>query len=201
MPANMSTIAFDGRDYRIVSAKIFASIGDPYWCDTYNHGKGKPISWSIRFETESDDKELAPPNIDFEGIQITGRNWHDLRGYESHWSDPINSETGERYGMTYVYDHQLIRKGNVQISARDGVRFHVNASGQNEEGQHFAIDAPAEFAGIYVNGSEPDTDETIRDRLLTYIDDDNLTGTPFRLNHTYDSGVQMGQSFYRPANQ
>jgi hypothetical protein len=195
---NTSQFTFDGHAYQIVKAEITAAIGDPYWCDTYNHGKGKSISWFILFETESDDDELFPPSVDFDGIQIDVKNWHDLVGYQTQWTTPINPNTDDRYGMTYVYDHQLISRGHIQITGRDGAKFHVVASGQNEWGEGFAINAPAEFMGIYVRGSEIDNDETIRVRLKQYLDDVNLTGTPFKLSHKYDSGVRMGESFYSP---
>lgn len=200
-PSKMPTpskFVFDGHEYRIVTGQITASIGDPYWCDTYNDGNGKAIAWSIHFSTESDDEELSPPNVDFDGIQIDVPNWHDLVGYSTRWGDAINIETDDRYGMVYVYDHQLISNGSVQITARDGKSFLVEATGQNEQGQRFTIVSPAEFMGIYVRGSEKDSDETIRARLKQYLDDVNLTGTPFMLEHEYGSGVKMGQSFYFP---
>lgn len=200
MPSK-SEFTFDGHEYQVVDAQIVAAIGDPYWCDTYNNGQGKSISWSISFETETDDDELSPPNVDFDVLPIRVKNWHYLVGYETQWTDPINAETDDRYGLTYVYDHQLISNGSIQIKKRDGARFQVVASGQNEEGQQFTINAAAEFKGIYVRGSEKDTDETIVDRLRQYIDDANLTGTPFKLDHNYDSGVRMGQSFYSPKTE
>ena len=193
-----SQFIFDGHEYQIKNAQIVAAIGDPYWCDTYNNGNGKSISWSISFDTTSDNDDLSPPNVDFDGININVKNWHDLVGYKTKWSDSINSETDDRYGMTYVYDHQLISNGSVQISARRGADFQIIASGQNEEGQRFTINAPAEFKGIYVHGSENDTDESIRKRVKQQIDDSNLTGSPFKLEHKYGSGVKMGQSFYNP---
>ena len=196
-----SEFVFDGREYQIVKAEITAAIGDPYWCDTYNHGKGKSISWFILFETESNDDELSPPSVDFDGIQIDVKNWHDLVGYQTQWSDPINPNTDDRYGMTYVYDHQLISRGHIQITGRNGAKFQVVASGQNEGGERFAINAPAEFIGIYVRGSENDNDETIRVRLKQYLDDFNLTGAPFTLGHKYVSGVRMGESFYNPKSE
>src|SRR5262249_53268359 len=152
---------------------IIAAISDPYWCDTYNNGQGKSISWSISFKTKTSDDELSPANVDFDVLPIRVKNWHDLVGYKIQWIDPINPETDDRYGLTYVYDHQLISNGSIQITRRDGTRFHIVASGKNEEGQQFTINAAAEFKGIYVHGSETDSDETIRARLKQYIDDAN----------------------------
>lgn len=198
---------FGGDEYKIVQAQIYASIGDPYWCDTYNQGEGKAISWSISFETEteniepeseSDEDELLPPNVDFDGIPVEINNWHELVGYQAKWKEPINKATGERYGMVYVYDHQLISNGRVRITGRDGTKFQVVASGQNETGERFQIDAPAEFTGIYVNGSEYDTNDSIRARVAKYIDDSNLRGTSFKLEGKYQSGVRMGSCFFSP---
>lgn len=202
--ANVSTqmpqtprFTFDGRDYRIAEATILAAIGDPYWCDTYNNGRGKSISWSICFETPADEEGLSR-HVEFDGFQVNVRNWHDLVGYRARWSGPINPETNEAYGVTYRYDHLLISAGSIQITSRDGTRFRIVASGEDEEGQRFAIDAAAEFRGIYVKGSERDTDETIRARVREYIDDSNLIGSPFELHHQYDSGIRMGHAFYSP---
>lgn len=157
------------------------------------------ISWSIGFETESDNEdEFPPPHVDFDGIEISVKNWHNLVGYEAAWDKPINAQTDERYGMVYVYDHQLISDGRVHITGRNGTEFRIVASGKNEEGQTFSIDAPAVFKGIYVRGSERDSDETIRARLREQIDDTNLIGTPFKLDFKYDSGVKAGTSFYSP---
>jgi hypothetical protein len=195
-----SKFTFDGREYPIGKAEIVAAIGDPYWCDTYNHGAGKSIAWSISFEAKTAAGELSPPSVDFDGIQIDvkNKNWRDLVGYKTQWNEPINPKTDERYGLTYLSDHLLISNGQVQITNRQGAKFQIVASGKDEEGQQFAINAPAEFKGIYVRGSERDSDETIRARLKQYIDDANLTGTPFTLDRKYDSGVRMGQSFYSP---
>jgi hypothetical protein len=201
-----SKFTFDGRQYQITNAEILAAIGDPYWCDTFNKGKGKTISWGIRFQTETDeedddDGDMPHPNVDFDGLQIRVKNWYDLAGYEAAWDKPINPETDQRYGMTYVFDHQLISTGRLQIASRKGTEFRIVASGQNEEGQQFSIDAPAVFKGIYVRGSERDSDDTIRARLKQHMDDTNLVGTPFKLDVKYDSGVMAGQSFFSPTDQ
>lgn len=190
---------FDGDDYLIVSAEIVAVIADPYWCDTYNKGDGKGISWVISFETDSDDETLSPPIVDFDGLDLDVRNWHDLVGYKAKWTAPTNRASDERYGIVYVHDHQLISNGSVQILSRDGDMFHVVASGANEEGQAFAIDAKVRFTGVMVNGSDADTEETVRGRLKEFLDDENLVAAPFELRETpYDSGVRMGQAIYSP---
>jgi hypothetical protein len=192
---------FGDREYQLSKATISAAVGDPYWCDTYNHGKGKSISWLISFESETDDDDLSPPSVEINGIQPDVTNWHDLPGYETRWVEAINSETGKRCGLTYVHDHLLISIGRVQILNREGTKFRVWASGENEDGQRFTIDASAEFKGIYVRGSQTDSDKTIRARLNEHIGDANLVSTPFKLDGKYQSGVMAGSSFYSPATE
>lgn len=198
---------FQGREYRIEKAEILAAISDPYWCDKYNRGQGKSLSWLIGFETASSGSrselgiaEFPGPNIDFDGLPIQIKNWHDLKGLEFKWKDPIDPATGEHLGTMYVHDHQSIKNGQVRITSMDGVIFHIVASGQNEEGQEFSIDAPAEFNSIRVHGSEMDNDESIRARLREQIDDSNLSGTPFKLDSDfkYQSGVRGGEAIFTP---
>ncbi len=189
---------FDGQECRIVEAEIIATIRDPYWCDTYNNGQDKSISWSISFEAESVNEEFKPAGVDFDGLPIRVNNWHNLVGYALQWTEAINPETDDRYGLTYVYDHLLITGGDLLVTKRAGATFQIIASGLDEAKQKFAINAPATFKGIYVRGSENDTSETIFQRLKEQIDDANLTGTPFKLDHRYDSGVRMGHAFFSP---
>lgn len=196
--ASASKLVFDGREYKITKGEIVAALGDPYWCDTYNGGKGKSLGWSIEFETDSNDLDFPSPSVSFDGIQVDIKNWHELVGYQNQWTDAINSETDDRYGLIYVYNHQLISDGRIQIVARDRAKFRIVASGQNEEGQRFTVDGIADFKGIYVHGSEKDSEATIRARLRQYLNDENLTGSPFELDHKYDSGVKMGRAFYSP---
>lgn len=198
---------FQGREYRIEKAEILAAISDPYWCDKYNRGQGKSLSWLIGFETTSDGSrselgmaEFPGPNVDFAGLSIQIKNWHDLNGLEFKWKDPIDPARDESFGSMYVYDHQSIKNGQVRITSRDGVMFHIVASGQNEEGQQFSIDAPAEFKSICVRGSEMDNDESIRRRLREQIDDSNLNSTPFELDSDfkYESGMRGGEAIFTP---
>lgn len=193
-----SRLILDGYEYQIVEAEIVAAISDPYWCDTHNSGHDRSICWGIHIETDSDDDDRPPPSVEFNWFQGEFKNWHELAGYQSKWTEPINPDTGKRYGLIYVYDHQLITSGGIRITTRNGSRFHIVATGQNEEGQILSIDAPADFKGIYVHGSESDSDESIRSRLRKYIDDVNLSGTPFLLEGKYDSGIGRGESFFSP---
>ena len=99
---------FDGREYILARAEIVGVLPDPYWCDTYNKGLGKSFSWSISFETipeEIDDDNISP-QVDFDNLGIVNvLDWQDLVGTSVAWSEPIDSQTNQRYGMTYLYDH------------------------------------------------------------------------------------------------
>lgn len=196
-----SRLFLDGQPFSIKEGEIAAAISAPYWCDTYNRGNGKSISWAVTIKGASAPHDFQPPSIYFDGLRINVGNWHDLVGYEESWQDPIDEETGEEYGTIYVHDHQGIANGSIRIVERQGANFRVVAAGENEEGQRFEIDAVAEFLGVKVRGSEFDTNKTANARLRQFLDDSNLVASPFVLKHQYQSGVKMGDAFYTPRTE
>ena len=189
---------FDGSKYEIGRGRIIATLADPYWCDKYNKGQGKGLAWMVGFDSQSDIGKPSPPSVEFDGIEIKVNNWHRLVGYRTAWKGPINPKTDDTYGFTYWDDHLVISQCTLKIVSRDGTKFRVIARGRNEKGQLFEINGPAEFVGVYVRGSEADSDETILARLKEKFDTTNLSGTAFKLGGTYDSGVRMGEAFFRP---
>ena len=189
---------FDGREYKIGRGRIVATLSDPYWCDKYNKGQGKGLAWMVGFDSQSESGKPSPPSVEFDGISVEVNNWHRLVGYRTEWTGAINPKTGDRYGITYWDDHLVISQCTLKIVSRDGTKFWVIARGQNKKGQQFEIDGPAEFLGVYVRGSEADSDQTILARLSKNLDTTSLSGTAFTLDHTYDSGVRMGNAIFRP---
>lgn len=193
---------FAGRAHEIGRGRIVASLADPYWCDQYNQGQGKQLAWSIAFDAKSKTGTPVPPTLEFHGMDVEVNDWRRLVGYKAKWNDAINPNTGQLYGMAFRKEHLNISKGSVEVVDRDGTRFHVVAQGEDEEGQPFEIDGWAEFQGIYVRGSERDTHETILARLQAKIATTNLSGSPFKLNGAkYNSGVRMGDAFFRPKGE
>jgi hypothetical protein len=207
-PQAMATIGrftFDGQEEEISVAEIVATLPDPYWFDTYNNGEAKSLRlrWSIRIVAKEREieGELLSPHVDFDGLDnLKIANWHDLVGITVSWSEPINDETGERYGMTYVWDHQLITNGKLRITDRDGTTFRVIASGENEQGQSFSIDAPVKFVGVIVHASGRDSDEQVRERLSKHLSLTNVKPAPleFRDEDKYEDGMKMGSALYTP---
>lgn len=205
--ANAGRMVFDGREYEISEAQISAVLLDPYRHDTGGRGgkrsEGESLSWSIRFETKKQevDGEKISPHVDFDGLRnLKIANWHDLAGLSMSWSEPINDETGERYGLTYVWDHQLITKCNLRIKNREGTKFRVIATGENERGDSFSIDAPATFAGVRVDASGKDSDETVRARIAKQLSLANLKAgaLEFRTDDKYEDGMKMGSAMFAP---
>ncbi len=192
---------FDGNEYAIDRAEIVAVLPDPYWCDTYNNGQGKALSWSIRFEAKGREisGDSLSPHVSFDGLNfLKVTDWRDLAGTSITWTEPVNDETGGRYGLTYLYDHQLIINGKLQVKLRDGTVFRIVASGENEEGQKFSINADARFVEVRVNGSEKDNDEQIRERLSKHLSLKHLKPTPFKIESEYDDGTKFGDAIYTP---
>lgn len=102
------------------------------------------------------------------------------------------------YASIYIFNHQRVAPGRLQIRSRNGVEFEVVASGKNEEGIEFSVEATAVFRGIRVRGSEKDTEETILARLKSQLEVSNLNAGPFKLRHRYESGVGMGEAIFTP---
>ena len=204
----MSEFTFGDNSYKIKSAVITGRLADPYWCDTYNRGKGKELAWFFIFEAKRrrDDKEDddKPPQVQLDGdLGIQVASWKDLEGVMVKWKHPINKRSGERYGMTWDYYHAFICKGQLAVGHRTGTRFYVEASGIDENNAAFTINANARFTGITVHGSEHDTDETVRERLARHISLQSLCVAPFELfDHEDmppgDNGVRIGCAHFQP---
>ena len=62
------------------------------------------------------------------------------------------------------------------------------------------IDGGAHLTGMRAALTRALNDYARKQKFLK-DDDANLTGTPFKVDHKYDSGVRMGQSFYSPTTE
>lgn len=177
-----SQFQFDGHSFAIKTAKLFAQLNDPVWCDKCNGGKGKELSWAIDVQAEDGevDDEVIAPSAEIIDLAISPKNWMELSGIVSQWKTAIRPETNDRYGMTYVWDHSLISTCKVEIGERNGDSFAVTVVGDNEDQQHFRISANARFAGIHVYFSGADNAASVAERLAESEDISNLTPSPFQ---------------------
>lgn len=190
---------YDGQEYEFVTGEIGAVMSDPYWCDKYNGGKGKTISWFISFDGRSKTPGQPSPGLSLDYISIDALNWIDLVGFQTRWTSDWNEETNEGYGtITASYD-QWISDGHIHIASRNGAEFYVVASGTDEQGKRFAVEGPAVLKGLHVYGSGLDTDETIRARVSDQIEIGNFQSTPFEVKpNNYSSGIAMGSATFSP---
>ena len=201
MPAR-STFKLDGHRFAFKSCSIMAYLGDPYWCDKYNNGAGKELSWGMEFCADSINlnDEFVAPQIDIDALPVDLKNWHQLSGVSVKGVKPINPRTEERYGMVYMYGHNQITKCTIHIRSRRLSRFRVSVSGRDEEGHTFEVDASVPFWGVRVGASEHDSAKTVTARLSDVLDVSNLTASRFKLRgHRYDSGVEMASMVFKPS--
>ncbi|MFO0820553.1 MAG: hypothetical protein U1A77_21580 [Pirellulales bacterium] len=192
MSANV--FKFNGHEFPVAHARLSASLADPVWCDQCNKGAGKALSWSL--ELEADEREvngdLIAPSIDINDLPITPKSWPELAGQSAEWHTPLRPETGDRYGMTYVWDHKLIREAKVSIGRRDGLCFQVSVEGASEEGEEFRVQAEAPFTGVQVHFSGADTAESVIARLALVLDTSSLQPGPFKTNRAkYNAGYRQ----------
>jgi hypothetical protein len=192
-----SQFQFDGHSFAIETAKLFAHLNDPVWCDKCNQGKGKELSWGIEIQAaygEVDD-EVSAPSVEIDDLAISPKNWAELSGIVSQWKTSIRPETDDRYGMTYVWDHSLISSCKVEIGERNGDSFAVTVVGNNEEQKHFRISANVRFAGIDVYFSGAENAASVAARLAESVDISNLTPSPF---HSTGAKYNAGQVVFAP---
>jgi hypothetical protein len=195
--AIQNRFVFDGVEYEIAEAKISGYLPEPERPDVRN----KALQWSIYFkaiDNEEDEDFVAAPHVDFDGLEsLAVRDWRNLAGISASWSRPINDETNSRYGMTYDGEHQLITRCTLKIVSRNGTQFRVVATGENESGQSFAIDAAAEFAGIRVEGTDKDNEKTVENRLSQNISIANLKAGPYELDPRFEP-LNVGHGLFEP---
>lgn len=194
---------FDGHSFTIKSARIFAHLNDPVWCDQCNGGKGKKLMWCIAFESEDSevDDEVIAPTVDIDDLAISPSNWTALSGIQSRWETSIRPETKDRYGMTYVWDHSLISSCRVEFGERTGDSFAVVIAGENEDRKRFEVSACVPFTGIDVYFSRAETAESVAARLATFLDISNLTPSQyFSTMAKNDASYNAGYAVFVPKN-
>jgi len=189
---------FDGAEYAIRRATCGGTICDPYWCDTYNGGRGKELFWWFEMEVECADPYEPAPSVNFDGVFIECSNWVQLVGKSVEWSSAIEASRETRYGWTTTYDCSMVVRGRLQIVERNSCVLRVIAQGEDEWENAFEIDANYRFEGIDVRGTERDDDASFRERLSQFLSLDHLAQQPIEQRGRYESGVQMAECRFLP---
>jgi hypothetical protein len=196
------------RRFQIATAKITGAISDPYWCDKYNGGKGKELTWEIEVETKGRmfDGESWRPNLGHSMV-LPVRRWIDLEGQSRSWKVAVDRKTGEPNGSFYVFEHADIPRATLTFGRRKGNAFridwdgecHVHWSEPYRKNVPFFLTALATFDGVDVHGSERDDKTAFRDRLGEYLDADDFRAGPIRRDeHEYKNGVRLASVHFPP---
>jgi len=189
---------FEGKSYEIHNATCGAGLGDPYWSDTYNGGRRTRLGWWFEMQVDDPDPDERAPRVVFDGIFIECQSWVEIVGKHITWTSAINEKHDSRYGWTDTFECSLIVRGSFQITSRHGLLLRVEAHGSDEWQNEFEIAADYAFQGIVVNGSERDSNETFRARLLEHISLEYLEQQPATSGGRYDSGVEMKGCLFLP---
>ncbi|MFL6228129.1 MAG: hypothetical protein ACJ741_05060 [Pyrinomonadaceae bacterium] len=196
------------KTFAIKSARLSATILDPYWLRRY-HPAGDPrLFWSLEVEAEQETGgEMWEPRASSDNLHFPVRRWVDVVGQVAEWSEPHDEEWGELNGVFYVFGHENISRARLNFPERNGAAFRFEWEGVCDVlwDEDYGRDVPfsasgwAEFTGVTVLGSESDTDETLRGRLAGYLDPrDFVQGPLLREGHRYDSGVKMARAVFTP---
>ena len=200
------SITFADQQYSFIQGRISAVLPDPYWCDTYNHGRGKDFVWNISLYYSD------YLSIEFrEGLGINVDSWEKLDGFSTKWDKPINPVLREGYGMAAYSEgvidrHGWINQGEVAISRISPLQFRIQAEGVSEYGPKFTLDDTVEFKKVEVNASGLEDQAMVEARLAESLTLQNLKLERFELlfrpnsdvMQTYKSGIQMATAVYLP---
>ena len=197
--------------FTLKSAKLSAAIPDPYWSRKYNPTGDARLFWSLDVAAEREtDGEMWGPQIYHQNLHFPIRRWMDVVGQVVEWSSRYEEESGEPNGGFYVFEHGDIPRARLRFAERNGVSFRFEWDGvcdvfwDDDYGQDvpFSASGCAEFTGVIVQGSESDTDVTLRRRLAEYVDPRDFTqGTLCRDGHCYESGVKMAEAVFAPLSE
>lgn len=200
-------INFADQQPSYIRGHISAVLPDPYWCDTYNQGRGKDMIWEICLYYSD------YLSIDFRaGLGIKVNSWEEIDGFSTKWDKPINPVLREGYGMAAYSEgvidrHGWINQGEVAISRISPLQFRIQAEGVSEYGPKFTLDDTVEFKKVVVNASGLEDQAMVEARLAESLTLQNLKLESFELLYrpnsdamqTYGSGVQMATAIYLPA--
>jgi hypothetical protein len=196
------------KTFALQSARLSATIPDPYWERMYTPTGDARLFWSLEVVAEQGTGgEIWGPRVYHENLHFPIRRWMDVVGQAVEWSEPYEEESGEPNGGFYVVEHGDIPSAHLRFTERDGVSFRFEWEGvcdvfwDDEYGQDvpFSASGWAEFTGVIVRGSESDTDETLRGRLAQYLEPGDFAQGPLcRDGHCYESGVQMTHAVFTP---
>lgn len=196
------------KTFAVKRARLSATILDPYWLRTYCPTGDPRLFWSLVVEAEEGaGDEMWEPLASCDNLHFPVRRWVDVAGQVAEWSEPYDEETGESNGNFYVFEHGDIARARLHLPERNGVAFRFEWEGVCDVfwGEDYGRDVPfsasgwAEFTGVTVQGSESDTDETLRGRLAEYLDPrDFVQGPLLRVGHRYDSGVKVARAEFTP---
>jgi hypothetical protein len=202
-------ILLKDRSFEVESATVGARVPDPNHSNQYNYAG---LTWILEIDAMERifDNVAWRPGIYHDSLRLPVRRWTDIVGRELRWTSSFDEQTGKPNGSFYVFEHAEIVEASLRFLDRDRRAIHIlwtglcNVFWGDEYGVNvpFEVDAWLSFAEIIVNGSERDTDESLRERLVQHIDVKDFVQQPMQLGtHTYEDGIKMAHGVFTPIDQ
>lgn len=199
----------DDETFPVKKSSLWASINDPYWCDTFNGGNEKSLQWGIDVHGDHrvDAGSHRPPHAYHHTMEFEIRRWRELEGEMLEWFDPYDDETDLYNGGFYVQAHGSILEAKLQLHSFEGASIGVTWDGlcerlwdlTDESPAEFSIDTKVVFKEVLVRGNENDPDGAFRDRLSQFLDPDDFEQQEVhRGSHRYQDGVGMVDCRFTP---
>jgi len=108
--------------FGVAYAGLLGVILDPYWCDKYNGGRDKEISWCLNVHATpvKIDGEIWEPSAEWGELQFNVQLWFDIVGVTVSWDSPREPVSGAGYGTFGVFEYEEIRSGMITFIDRTG---------------------------------------------------------------------------------
>lgn len=194
-----SIFRFSHNKYPITSATLSGFINDPEWCDQYNEGKGKALTWLLEIHgAQIANDDLGPPQVSFDGLDIHVSDWLQINGFTQNWSEWMNPRTGDRYAMTYHSGYDSVASGDVAVVGRHENLFRVISSGGTDDTTPFSIDATFTFTGVTVHGSPDEDEAALKRRLDAELPNNDLVLSLFERDNAGDREMVIAK--FSPRN-
>ncbi len=171
-------------EYDVKYAEIYAGFLDAKASEN-NCGMGvNEFAWYIEIETDYVDFFDESTLISLyhnNGFGLPIKSWKELEGVKLEWDSPFN-EKEEEAGTLYVFEHEDVTSGTIEILEREGNKFRVRWEGKGNvywdeeygEDVPFLFEGIAEFTGINVCCGNINSYEELLNAMKEFINMDEF---------------------------
>lgn len=146
------------KEFMVEYAEISMCFFDKECCESMGQSGENKLLCFIEIDMEEkwiDEAWWSPRIYHNNGITLEIDSWKKLENLTLKWDSEVN-ERGEEAGYLYVFEHEDVTSGQIQILERQGNKFKIRWTGKanvfwdEEYGEDvpFELETIADFAGI-----------------------------------------------------